>query len=119
MNQEPNRLPPDVRYYRDATFAHLVNMLEHALHLCEYTPTEIREAAMLAAIRHEQWRNHQVHSERLLPPECTCKNHRRPHEPECYYYMKQEEDELRARMNLQAYLNPDPTLKPPFPDEFF
>lgn len=53
MTTEPNRLSPADRYNRDPNFNRLVSVLELAIHQCEYTPTEIREAAMLAAIRYE------------------------------------------------------------------
>jgi hypothetical protein len=48
-----NRLTPAERFNRDPNFNRLVSMLEMAIHHCEYTPTEIREAAMLAVIRYE------------------------------------------------------------------
>jgi len=49
-----NRLAPEVRYQRDPQFKVLVDTLTHAIIACDYTPTEIREAAILAAIRYEQ-----------------------------------------------------------------
>jgi hypothetical protein len=55
---EFNRLRPEERYHRDPTFAALVDVMEAAIHRAEYTPTELREAAMLAAVRYEtrNWR---------------------------------------------------------------
>jgi hypothetical protein len=50
------RLTPAFRYQRDATFAALVNMMESHLHTADFTPTELREAVMLAAIRYESRR---------------------------------------------------------------
>ncbi len=53
------RLTPAYRYQRDATFAALVNMMESHLHTADFTPTELREAVMLAAIRYESRRTPQ------------------------------------------------------------
>ena len=50
--QDPNS--PHSRYRRDRAFATLVDTLELLIHRAEYTPTEIREAAMLAQIHHEE-----------------------------------------------------------------
>ena len=44
---------PDARYYRDGKFRMLVDMLEAHLHQTDFTPTEMREGAMLAAIHYE------------------------------------------------------------------
>ena len=48
-----NRLTPEERYRRDPMFRVLVDLLEHHIHMTNYTPTELREAAILAAIRYE------------------------------------------------------------------
>ena len=53
---ERARLRPEDRYMRDPHFHALVDVLENAIHVAQYTPTEIREAAMLAAIRYEMRR---------------------------------------------------------------
>lgn len=53
---DTNRLRPDERYQRDDHFHALVDMLESCIHAARYTPTELREAAMLAAIRYEMHR---------------------------------------------------------------
>lgn len=53
------RLTPAFRYQRDATFAALVDMMESSLHTADFTPTELREAVMLAAIRYESRRTPQ------------------------------------------------------------
>lgn len=50
------RLTPAVRFQRDPAFATLVNLLESFLHTTEFTPTEIREAALLAAVNYEMRR---------------------------------------------------------------
>jgi hypothetical protein len=47
-------LPPEERYRHDATFRQLVDMLECLLHDAKTTPTEIRDACLLALIHHEQ-----------------------------------------------------------------
>ena len=49
----PNRLDPDVRYRRDPAFRMLVDMLISQLRQNTYTPTELREAVILAAVIHE------------------------------------------------------------------
>jgi hypothetical protein len=48
------RLSPERRYQHDAVFHNLVDTLVQAIENCDYTPTEIREAAVLAAIIHEE-----------------------------------------------------------------
>lgn len=49
----PNRLTPRERYQRDVEFRSLVDLFEHFIHQARYTPTEIREAALLAAVNVE------------------------------------------------------------------
>jgi len=44
------------RYYTDAKFHTLVDMMEKAINECQFTPSELREAAVYAAIRHEERR---------------------------------------------------------------
>lgn len=44
---------PEHRYVNDAKFKQIVDILEHLIHSAEFTPSEIREAAMLATIHHE------------------------------------------------------------------
>lgn len=51
---DPARLTPGERYQRDATFHWLVDTMRSALEAAEYTPTELREAVILAATIHEQ-----------------------------------------------------------------
>jgi hypothetical protein len=46
------------RYQNDATFKQLVDMLEYQLHCAAYTPSELREAVLLAAINFETRRTH-------------------------------------------------------------
>lgn len=47
------RLPTE-RYKTDIVFRHLVDIFSAAIERAEYTPTEIREAAMLAQIMYEE-----------------------------------------------------------------
>lgn len=44
------------RYYQDATFHALVDAIEAVIHEAKYTPTEVREAAVLACIHYEETR---------------------------------------------------------------
>lgn len=53
MDGQPNRLTPEERYRRDPAFRVLVDTLRAALAGGNYTPTELREAAILAAAAHE------------------------------------------------------------------
>lgn len=50
---QTRRLTPEERYHRDPVFHALVDTLRAALVGANYTPTELREAAMLAAVAHE------------------------------------------------------------------
>lgn len=49
----PNRLSPEARHQRDPQFAFLVDFLTQQIVASNYTPTELREAAILASIRYE------------------------------------------------------------------
>jgi hypothetical protein len=51
---ENNRLLPEERYHRDAQFKALVDLMQAMIGAAQYTPTEIREAALLAAVRHAE-----------------------------------------------------------------
>jgi len=46
-------MTPDERYRTDRMFQHLVDSLYCQIREARYTPTEIREAAMLAQIHYE------------------------------------------------------------------
>lgn len=48
-----NRLEPRERYARDPVYRSLVDSLMSAIHQAQYTPTELREAVILAAIQYE------------------------------------------------------------------
>ena len=47
---------PDEKYENDNNYRQLVDMLTALIHQAEFTPSEIREACMLACIRHEHYR---------------------------------------------------------------
>lgn len=47
-------MSPRDRYQRDPMFTHLVDSFYIAIEAAQYTPTEIREAAMLAQIIYEE-----------------------------------------------------------------
>jgi hypothetical protein len=47
------RIPPEERYMRDPQFKQLVDLLEMQIHQAQFTPTELREAAILATIKYE------------------------------------------------------------------
>jgi hypothetical protein len=45
---------PEERYHRDPHFRTLVDVLTQQIIECNYSPTELREAVMLAAIHYDQ-----------------------------------------------------------------
>ena len=47
---------PNEKYANDHNYRRLVDMLEALIVQAEFTPSEIREACMLACIRHELYR---------------------------------------------------------------
>ena len=47
---------PNEKYENDPAYRQLVDMLEEFIVQAEFTPSEIREACMLACIRHELYR---------------------------------------------------------------
>jgi hypothetical protein len=52
MTDFPNS--PWDRYERDPAFRQLVDVIEMTLHQARFTPTEVREAAVMACVRFEQ-----------------------------------------------------------------
>lgn len=52
---------PDARYREDAKFRQLVDTMEAHMHAADFTPTEMREAALLAAINYESRRVRHLH----------------------------------------------------------
>lgn len=49
-------MTPEHRYQTDAEFKALVDVLEYHIHSANFTPSEIRAAAVLACIRYEMRR---------------------------------------------------------------
>ena len=47
---------PNEKYENDQSYRQIVDMLTALIHQSEFTPSEIREACMLACIRHEHYR---------------------------------------------------------------
>ena len=47
---------PNEKYANDHNYRRMVDMLEALIHQSEFTPSEIREACMLACIRYEHYR---------------------------------------------------------------
>lgn len=45
---------PDARYRQDNSFRQLVDMMEAHIHATNFTPMEMREAALLACINYER-----------------------------------------------------------------
>ena len=52
-NKERVLMSPEERYQCDPWFHRLVDMLTHFIIEAKFTPSELREAAILAAIRYE------------------------------------------------------------------
>jgi hypothetical protein len=52
MSPFPNS--PFDRYERDPSFRHLVDAIEMLLHEAKFTPTEVREAGIVACVRFEE-----------------------------------------------------------------
>ena len=44
---------PEARYMRDPAFKTLVDMMQALIQRADYSPSEVREGAMLACIHHE------------------------------------------------------------------
>lgn len=47
-------MSPRERYWNDAAFKMLVDMMVKQIMECQYTPSEMRDAALLASIRYEE-----------------------------------------------------------------
>ena len=47
---------PTEKYANDPSYRQLVDMLAELINQAQFTPSEIREACMLACIRHERYR---------------------------------------------------------------
>lgn len=46
-------MTPEQRYLNDNQFRHLVDYMENFIHQAQFTPSELRDAAMLGAIHYE------------------------------------------------------------------
>ena len=57
-------MPVEERYLRDTEFHALVSALEKMIAEYQFTPTEVREAAMLACVRAEERRPFPVNYKR-------------------------------------------------------
>lgn len=47
-------ISPRERYFSDPEFNKLVDMMVNSIHSCHYTPSELREAAILASIIYQE-----------------------------------------------------------------
>ncbi|HHX35452.1 MAG TPA: DUF945 domain-containing protein [Gammaproteobacteria bacterium] len=47
---------PKEKYMNDPEYRSLVNMLENLIAQAHFTPSELREACVLASINYERWR---------------------------------------------------------------
>lgn len=56
---------PYEKYMMDCEYRQFVDLLESFIHKAQFTPGEIREAAMLAAIHYEQRRPHPMMNSRI------------------------------------------------------
>lgn len=59
-------MTPQQRYEQDQQFHALVDLIHKWIRDCQYTPTEVRDAAMLAAIHHDSYtiRNNYIFQEK-------------------------------------------------------
>lgn len=64
---EGGEMTPQERYERDPQFHALVNVMRQYIIQAQFTPTEIREAAMLAAIQHESYQIRHIHISKVQP----------------------------------------------------
>ena len=49
------------RYLTDVNYKRLVDMMEHMIHMDQFTPSEMREAAIVASINYESKRIRPMH----------------------------------------------------------
>ncbi len=54
---------PEYRYRADVNFKQLVDLMESFIHQASYTPSELREASLLAAIHYESRTLRMLHRE--------------------------------------------------------
>ena len=48
------KMPAEERYFHEVMFHQLVDQMEHFIREAKYSPSEMREAAILAGIHYEQ-----------------------------------------------------------------
>ena len=60
---------PEYRYEHDANFRSIVDLLHYFIQKAEFTPTEMREAALLACIHHDRY---QLRRQYLNPDMFNC-----------------------------------------------
>lgn len=60
MNDKRMQSPME-RYYSDMQYKSVVDTITNMLHTAQFTPSEMREAAILASIRYEEMRVRQYH----------------------------------------------------------
>lgn len=56
MSDIDYRDTPRARYHRDSDFHALVEMMRVYIHRCQFSPSELRDAALLAAVMYEEAR---------------------------------------------------------------
>ncbi len=47
-------MTPQEKYLNDPSFKQLVDMIEYGIEKLQFTPSEVREAALLAALHYDQ-----------------------------------------------------------------
>lgn len=55
---------PETRYSHDPAFKQLVDIMHHFIQKAEFTPTEMREAALLACIHYESYQVRRIYLDR-------------------------------------------------------
>lgn len=89
----------EYRYNHDPMVKALVDSLEHHIHTLQFTPSEIRECAMLAAIRYEQRRPPQSINEMAELAQQT-NNQSSPKLPDYSVIVKELESTRKSRFEL-------------------
>lgn len=56
------RMPARERYLKDAEFHQLVDMMRAMIHRVQFSPSEIREAALLACVIYEETQTRSVYT---------------------------------------------------------
>ena len=58
---------PNYRYTHDPEFKQLTDLLESFIRRCDFTPSEVRQAAMLACINYEMMRTDRRYYKLTIP----------------------------------------------------